>query len=103
MTRGTRIPLLEDITPAEHSRITDAEASRVRAGNAAEVWRLTVKTRASTTVAESLFTVPLGDQSAQYVAERVFSILAAVKLGPEQGWREVRAGHICGPVKHVHP
>lgn len=92
---------LEDITPVERHLITEADATRILVGNAAEVWQLTVKASSVSIVAESLFTLPLGNKAWQVVADRVFSILAAVDLAPEQGWREIRSGHFYGPVKEL--
>lgn len=97
-TAEISVPRLEELTPAERGAVTDADLARVRIGNVAEVWRLNVR-RGTSVVAMTLFTIPVGDNAANAVTGRAFSILSAVDLAPEQGWREIRDGQYQGPIK----
>lgn len=96
--RGHVAPRLEDTTDAERRQASTAEVTQIRVGNAATVWQITVQDTEDLTVGASLFTVPVSVESGQAAVERAFSVLAAINMSPQQGWRETRNGHYQGPI-----
>jgi len=93
------VPRLEELTNAARCTIRDADVVRVRRGNAADVWELTVRDSEACVVGETLFTLPLSVTRWEDVAGRVFSFLAAVDLAPDCAWEQVRPGRIRGPIR----
>lgn len=98
--RGRHTLRLDETNDETRAGFITAHAVRIRRGNAADVWQITVETRDAAQTAVTLFTLPLGVSRWEEVVDRITSILGAVDLTVEPGWRQIRPGHLAGPIRY---
>lgn len=101
--RHTPVPLLEDTTDEQRRALTAVALIRLRRGNAAEVWQLTLRDREGVIAAESLFTLPLAATEWEDAVDRAGSFLAAVDLTIGSNWEHVRPGHLRSTIHPLTP
>ena len=87
--KHTPVPRLEDTTADQRRTLADASLVRLRRGNAADVWQLTLRDHDGTVAAESLFTLPLAAAGREDATDRAGSFLAAVDLAPTSAWEQL--------------